>query len=87
MTSADSSRVDKHFLANAMASFIQIAAVALLVLWCFSIVKPFLGVVVWELYISWFFPARPWVAFFGFSVCWFWVQGCWFLRRGRRGGE
>jgi predicted PurR-regulated permease PerM len=52
MTSADSSRVDKHFLANAMASFIQIAAVALLVLWCFSIVKPFLGVVVWGMIIS-----------------------------------
>jgi predicted PurR-regulated permease PerM len=52
MTSADSSRVDKHFLANAMASFIQIAAVVLLVLWCFSIVKPFLGVVVWGMIIS-----------------------------------
>ena len=45
MTSADSSRVDKNFLANAMASFIQIAAVALLVMWCFSIVQPFLGIV------------------------------------------
>jgi predicted PurR-regulated permease PerM len=52
MTSADSSRVDKNFLANAMASFIQIAAVALLVLWCFSIVKPFIGVVVWGMIIS-----------------------------------
>ena len=52
MTSADSSRVDKQFLANAMASFIQIAAVVLLVMWCFSIVKPFIGVVVWGMIIS-----------------------------------
>ena len=52
MTSADSSRVDKQFLANAMASFIQIAAVVLLVMWCFSIVQPFIGVVVWGMIIS-----------------------------------
>jgi predicted PurR-regulated permease PerM len=52
MTSADSSRVDKAFLANAMASFIQIAAVVLLVMWCYSIVRPFVGVVVWGMIIS-----------------------------------
>jgi len=52
MTSADSSRVDKKFFANAMASFIQIAAVALLVMWCYSIVRPFIGVVVWGMIIS-----------------------------------
>ena len=52
MTSADSSSVDKSFLANAMASFIQISAVVLLVLWCFSIVSPFLNVVVWGIVIS-----------------------------------
>jgi predicted PurR-regulated permease PerM len=52
MTSADSSRVDKNFLANAMASFIQIAAVVLLIMWCFSIVKPFIGIVVWGMIIS-----------------------------------
>ena len=52
MTSADSSRVDKNFLANAMASFIQIAAVALLVTWCYSIVRPFVGVVAWGVIIS-----------------------------------
>ena len=52
MTSADSSRVDQRFLANAMASFIQIAAVVLLAMWCFSIVKPFISVVVWGVIIS-----------------------------------
>lgn len=52
MTSADSTRVDSRFLANAMASFIQIGAVFLLVLWCFSIVRPFFGVLIWGLIIS-----------------------------------
>ena len=52
MSSADSSSVDQKFLANAMASFIQIAAVVLLVLWCFSIVSPFLNIVVWGMIIS-----------------------------------
>jgi len=35
-----------------MASFIQIGAVFLLILWCFSIVRPFFGVLVWGLIIS-----------------------------------
>jgi predicted PurR-regulated permease PerM len=52
MTSADSSSVDKSFLANAMASFIQISAVALLVFWCFTIISPFVNVVVWGIVIS-----------------------------------
>jgi predicted PurR-regulated permease PerM len=52
MTSADSSRVDQRFLANAMASFIQIGALLLLILWCFSIVRPFVGVMVWGLIIA-----------------------------------
>lgn len=52
MTSADSRRVDPAFLANAMASFIQIGAVLILILWCFSIVRPFLGIVIWGVIIS-----------------------------------
>jgi predicted PurR-regulated permease PerM len=52
MTSADSRRVDPGFLANAMASFIQIGAVLLLLVWCFNIVKPFFGVVIWGVIIS-----------------------------------
>jgi predicted PurR-regulated permease PerM len=52
MTSADSSTVDKQFLANAMASAIQIGAVLLLLLWCYSIVAPFVSIVVWGVVIS-----------------------------------
>jgi predicted PurR-regulated permease PerM len=52
MTSADSSSVDKTFLANAMASFVQISAVVLLVFWCFTIISPFINVVVWGIVIS-----------------------------------
>lgn len=52
MSSADNSRVDRTFLANAMASFIQIAAVVILVAWCFSIVRPFLSVVLWGVIIA-----------------------------------
>ena len=52
MTSADSSQVDQSFLANAMASFIQIGAVLLLLYWCFTIIAPFINVVVWGLIIS-----------------------------------
>ncbi len=52
MTSADSSSVDNTFLANAMAAFIQIGAVVLLIMWCFTIVSPFINVVVWAVIIS-----------------------------------
>lgn len=52
MTSADSSRVDQRFLANAMASFLQIGALLLLLVWCFNIVRPFIGIVVWALIIA-----------------------------------
>jgi len=52
MTSASNSKVDRAFLSNMMASFIQISAVVLLVLWCFSIVRPFVGVVVWGMIIA-----------------------------------
>lgn len=52
MTSADSSKVDQKFLANAMASFLQIGALLVLLLWCFNIVKPFIGIVVWAVIIA-----------------------------------
>jgi predicted PurR-regulated permease PerM len=52
MSSADSSQVDDKFLANAMASFIQIGAVLLLLIWCFTIVSPFLNIVIWAVIIS-----------------------------------
>jgi len=52
MTSADSSKVDQKFLANAMASFLQIGALLLLLVMCFSIVRPFISIVVWALILS-----------------------------------
>lgn len=52
MTSADSPRVDQGFLANAMASFLQIGALLVLLFWCFNIVKPFIGIVVWAVIIA-----------------------------------
>jgi len=52
MTSADSNKVDQQFLSNAMASFIQIGALLVLLAWCFTIVRPFIGVVVWALIIA-----------------------------------
>ena len=52
MTSADSSKVDQKFLANAMASFLQIGALLVLLFWCFNIVKPFIGIVVWAIIIA-----------------------------------
>ena len=52
MTSADSSKVDPRFLANAMASFLQIGALLVLLFWCFNIVKPFISIVVWAVIIA-----------------------------------
>ena len=52
MTSSDSSSVDQKFLGNAMASFLQIGALLVLLYWCFTIVAPFVSVVVWGLIIS-----------------------------------
>lgn len=52
MSSADSSSVDQKFLANAMASFLQILALVILLYWCFQIISPFFGIVVWAMIIS-----------------------------------
>jgi predicted PurR-regulated permease PerM len=52
MTSADSSSVDQKFLANAMASFIQILALLVMLYWCFVIVSPFISIVLWGMIIS-----------------------------------
>lgn len=43
---------DKKFQDNVMTSFIQIAAVALIVYWCFTIIAPFLGMVLWAVIIA-----------------------------------
>jgi predicted PurR-regulated permease PerM len=49
MTNANNSSVDQSFLVSAMASFVQIGAVLILVYWCFTIVSPFVPVVLWGL--------------------------------------
>jgi predicted PurR-regulated permease PerM len=43
---------DKKFSDNMMTSYIQIAAVTLLVFWCFTIIAPFIGMVMWALIIA-----------------------------------
>ena len=52
MTSANSSLVEERVLANAMASFVQIGAMLVLLYWCFTIISPFLNIVIWGLIIS-----------------------------------
>jgi len=52
MPNADNSTVDQRVLANAMAAFVQIAAVAVLLYWCYTIVAPFVAVVVWAVIMS-----------------------------------
>ena len=49
MTNANNSSVDQRFLVSAMASFVQIGAVLILVYWCFTIVSPFVPVILWGL--------------------------------------
>ena len=52
MTSANSSRTDDRFLSNAMASFIQIGALLLLLMFCYKIVAPFVGITIWAIVIA-----------------------------------
>ena len=52
MSSANDSSVEQKFLVNAMASFVQIGAVMIIVYWCFTIVSPFVTVVLWGVIIG-----------------------------------
>ena len=52
MTSANSSKTDDRFLANAMASFIQIGALLLLLMLCYDIVAPFVHIILWGIVIA-----------------------------------
>jgi len=52
MTSANSSKTDDRFLANSMASFIQIGALLLLLIVCHNIVKPFVSILIWAVVIA-----------------------------------
>lgn len=52
MNSTDTAAADRNFQKNAMASFIQIAAVSILVILCFRIILPFIPLVVWGMIIA-----------------------------------
>jgi predicted PurR-regulated permease PerM len=52
MNTVDTVAADRNFQKNAMASFIQIAVVVLLVVMCFQIISPFLTIVVWGMIIA-----------------------------------
>ena len=52
MTSANSSRTDDRFLSNAMASFIQIGALLLLLILCYQIIAPFVHILIWAVVIA-----------------------------------
>ena len=52
MTSANSSKTDDRFLSNAMGSFIQIGALLLLLMFCYSVVAPFISITVWAIVIA-----------------------------------
>ena len=43
---------DQKFQDNMMSSYIQIAAVTIIVFWCFTIMSPFIGMVLWALIIA-----------------------------------
>jgi predicted PurR-regulated permease PerM len=43
---------DQKFQDNMMTSYIQIAAVTIIVFWCFTIISPFIGMVLWALIIA-----------------------------------
>ncbi len=52
MNVPDTASTDRNFQKNAMASFIQIAAVVILALWCFEIIAPFISIVLWGAIIA-----------------------------------
>jgi predicted PurR-regulated permease PerM len=52
MTSANSSSTDDRFLSNAMASFIQIGALLLLLVLCYQIISPFISILIWAVVIA-----------------------------------
>lgn len=52
MNNPDTATADRNFQKNAMASYVQIAALTLLLIWCFRILSPFLNIVMWALIIS-----------------------------------
>jgi predicted PurR-regulated permease PerM len=52
MTNSDTAAADRNFQKNAMASFIQIGALVVLVFWCLQILAPFISVILWGMIIA-----------------------------------
>ena len=52
MSNSDTAAADRNFQKNAMASFVQIGALLVLIVWCFQILSPFISVVLWGLLIA-----------------------------------
>lgn len=52
MNTVDTAAADRNFQKNAMASYVQIAALTLLLIWCFQILAPFITIVMWALIIA-----------------------------------
>jgi predicted PurR-regulated permease PerM len=52
MNDIDTAAADRNFQKNAMSSYVQIAAMTLLLVLCFRIISPFLTIVLWALIIA-----------------------------------
>ncbi len=52
MNNSDTTAADRNFQKNAMASFVQIGALLVLIVWCFQILSPFISVVLWGMLIA-----------------------------------
>lgn len=52
MTNSDTAAADRNFQKNAMASFVQIGALLVLIVWCFQIIAPFISVILWGMLIA-----------------------------------
>jgi predicted PurR-regulated permease PerM len=52
MADSTNTTLDHQFVRNAMEASIRIGIVVVLVLWCFSIIKPFLGITLWGMIIA-----------------------------------
>ncbi|MCH8335738.1 MAG: AI-2E family transporter [Proteobacteria bacterium] len=52
MNNSDTVAADRNFQKNAMASFVQIGALLVLIVWCFQIIAPFISVILWGMLIA-----------------------------------
>jgi len=52
MSDFETSAADQKFLANSLASFLQIGALVIMLYWCYTIVSPFWSIMIWSLILS-----------------------------------